>query len=79
MGRNRNGTVDVTDDRTPVDTTCGAAIRDRSGAGLDYVCNLGLGHLGRHAQTFDRASVTEIGDGVPCDGTFGMTVKPNAK
>ncbi len=43
------------DDKTPVDTTCGAPIRDRSGRELGYVCNLTRGHLGRHAQVYENS------------------------
>ncbi len=38
------------DDKTPVDTKCGAQIRARDGSVLNYVCNLDKGHLGRHAE-----------------------------
>ncbi len=42
------------DDKTPVDTKCGAPIRGRQGEDLGYVCNLTRGHLGRHAQVYQE-------------------------
>ncbi len=43
------------DDKTPVDTKCGAPIRDRNGTDLGYTCNLTRGHLGKHAQVMPFA------------------------
>lgn len=50
------------DDKTPVDTTCGAPIRDRSGRDLGYVCNLGRGHLGKHAQIYGATPTALVDD-----------------
>lgn len=58
--------------------TCDRPIRDRNGQALAYVCNLPKGHLGKCAQTFENGCVVaEMGDPVPCDGTFGLTVVPS--
>ncbi len=43
------------DDKTPVDTKCGAQIRARDGSVLNYVCNLTRGHLGKHAEVMPFA------------------------
>jgi len=38
--------------------TCEAHIRDRAGADLGYKCNLPKGHLGKHAEVWQRENET---------------------
>lgn len=42
--------------------SCGAPIRARDGSVTSYVCNLPRGHLGRHAEVLQDATVTGIAE-----------------
>lgn len=57
------------DDKTPVDTKCGAPIRARDGSVTSYVCNLPRGHLGRHAEVLQDATVTGLAEGLLLETT----------